>query len=313
MYFSPHESILNALKVKLIGGILGPLLFFLILFMEDIGGLSAAGQATLACTAWVAIWWMTETIDIAATALLPLVLFPLSGAASMEITSEAYGHPYIFLFVGGFIIAKAIEKWNLHKRIALSIIKMIGTNISNIVLGFMVATAFLSMWISNTATSVMMLPIGLAVVNQIENSGHLSGNQNKMLGKALMIAIAYSASIGGIATLIGTPPNLVLAGILEETFKVEISFQKWLSIGLPFSVLLLFVCWQYLVRFAFPLRGLSLPNNKETIRLELSALGRISYEEKAVAIVFGLTAFFWVTKSFILEHIYPKLTIPSLL
>jgi solute carrier family 13 (sodium-dependent dicarboxylate transporter), member 2/3/5 len=295
------------LKVKLIGGILGPLLFFLILFMDDLGGLSPAGQATLACTVWVAIWWMTETIDIAATALLPLLLFPLSGAASMEITSEAYGHPYIFLFVGGFIIAKAIEKWNLHKRIALSIIQMIGTNISNIVLGFMVATAFLSMWISNTATSVMMLPIGLAVVHQIENSGHLSVKQNKMLGKALMIAIAYSASIGGIATLIGTPPNLVLAGILEETFKVEISFQKWLSIGLPFSVLLLFVCWQYLVRYAFPLRGLSLPNNKETIHAELTALGRISYEEKAVAMVFGVTAFFWVTKSFILEHIFSEI------
>lgn len=295
------------MKLKTLGLLLGPILFFLILFVDAPTGMSAEARAVLASTVWVAIWWMTEAIPIAATALLPIILFPLTGAADMETTTGAYGHPYIFLFVGGFIIAKAIEQWNLHKRIALNIIHLIGSNISFIILGFMVATAFLSMWISNTATSVMMLPIGLAVIQQVEKSDQLTESQRTLFGKALMIAIAYSASIGGMATLIGTPPNLVFAGIMKETFQVEITFEKWLGIGLPFSILMLFICWKYLTRMAFPLKNLKLPGGKESIVRQMKALGRISYEEKMVAAVFGLTAFAWVTKSFLLGKIFPPI------
>ncbi len=295
------------MKLKTVGLLLGPILFFLILFVDAPAGMGEEARAVLACTVWVAVWWMTEAIPIAATALLPIILFPLTGAATMETTTSAYGHPYIFLFVGGFIIAKAIEQWDLHKRIALNIIHLIGSNISFIVLGFMVATSFLSMWISNTATSVMMLPIGLAVIQQIERSDQLSESQRKLFGKALMIAIAYSASIGGMATLIGTPPNLVFAGIMKETFQVEITFEKWLGIGLPFSILMLFICWKYLTRIAFPLKNLRLPGGKASILQQLKTLGRISYEEKMVAVVFGLTAFAWVTKSILLGKIFPAI------
>ncbi|MCG2462260.1 DASS family sodium-coupled anion symporter [Flavobacteriaceae bacterium F89] len=295
------------MKIKTVGLFLGPILFFLILFVDAPKGMGEEAQAVLACTVWVALWWMTEALPIAATALLPIILFPLTGAASMETTTAAYGHPYIFLFVGGFIIAKAIEQWNLHKRIALNIIQLIGSNIGFIILGFMVATAFLSMWISNTATSVMMLPIGLAVIQQVGNSDQLTKSQRILFGKALMIAIAYSASIGGMATLIGTPPNLVFAGIMKETFQVEITFEKWLGIGLPFSILMLFICWKYLTRIAFPLKNLKLPGGKASIVQQLKALGSISYEEKMVAVVFGLTAIAWVTKSFLLGIIFPAI------
>jgi len=294
------------MKTKIIGLLLGPLLFLILLLMDSPEGMDKEAQAALACTAWVAVWWMTEAIPIAATALIPIILFPLTGAATVEETTAAYGHPFIFLFVGGFILAKAIEQWNLHKRIALNIIHLIGSNISLIILGFMVATAFLSMWISNTATSVMMLPIGLAVIQQVERSEGLA-DQRIVFGKALMIAIAYSASIGGIATLIGTPPNLVLAGIMEETFQIEISFEKWMVIGLPFSIVMLFICWKYLTLVAFPLRTMKLPGGKGAIAEQLAKLGKISYEEKMVAVVFGLTAFAWVTRSFLLSKILPEI------
>ncbi len=295
------------MNTKKIGLLLGPLSFILILFFLHPEGMTPEAKAVLACTFWVAIWWMTEAMPIEATALIPIVIFPLSGAASIRDTSEAYGHPYIFLFVGGFIIAKAIEQWDLHKRIALNIIKLIGSNISLIILGFMVATAFLSMWISNTATSVMMLPIGLAVINQVENSDEISKVHQQMFGKALMISIAYAASIGGIATLIGTPPNLVLAGIMEEVFQIEITFEQWLAIGLPFSIVMLIACWKYLTAIAYPMHKLQLPGGKKVIQDQLKALGKISYEEKMVSVVFGLTAFAWVTKSILLEKLFPEI------
>lgn len=262
-------------------------------------------QATLASTLWVAIWWITEAMPISVTALLPILLFPLSGAMEIGETTSAYGHPFIFLFLGGFIIGKALERWDLHRRIALTIIYWIGSDVRKIILGFMVATAFLSMWISNTATSVMMLPIGLAVASKIDEDSTISVEASSRFGKGLMLAIAYSASIGGIATLIGTPPNLVLAGVMEEMFDIEISFQQWLMIGLPFSIIMLYICWQYLTRFAFPVKGMKMPGGKLAVKTQLQALGKITYEEKAVGVVFASTAIAWVTKSFLLEPFIP--------
>jgi len=294
-------------KTKLLGLVLGPVSFFLILFFFQPEGLSEQANAVLAATIWIAIWWITEAIPIAVTALLPLVLFPLSGGLDLSATSGSFGHKYVFLYMGGFIIAIAIEKWNLHRRIALNIISLIGSDVRKIILGFMVATAFLSMWISNTATSVMMLPIGLAIIKQLQDNPDTIEDENQTFGKALMLAIAYSASIGGLATLIGTPPNLVLAGVVLDTYGYEITFMQWFVFGLPISVILIFICWKYLTKYAFTFKQKSFPGGKEEIKRLLSKLGKISYEEKVVAFVFALTAFCWITRSFLLQKILPGL------
>ena len=290
---------------KQIGLFSGPLAFILTLWLVHPEGLGEEARAILACTLWIAIWWITEAIPIAVTSLLPLILFPLTGGLDIKSTSASFGHKYIFLYAGGFIIAIAIERWNLHKRIALNIINAIGTNIPYISLGFMVATAFLSMWISNTATAVMMLPIGAAIITQLNNNPESDKNDSLIFGKALMLSIAYSASIGGIATLVGTPPNLVLAGVVSEIYSVEISFSQWMAFGLPISVLLLFICWQYLVKFSFKLGGKKFPGGREEIKQQLEGLGGISFEEKLVLTVFGLTAFAWISRSFLLSKIIP--------
>ena len=294
-------------KTKLLGLVLGPLSFILILFFFHPVGLSEQANAVLASTVWIAIWWITEAIPIAVTALLPLVLFPLSGGLELSATSGSFGHKYVFLYMGGFIIAIAIEKWNLHRRIALNIINFIGSDVRKIILGFMVATAFLSMWISNTATAVMMLPIGLAIIKQLEDNPDTVEDENKTFGKALMLAIAYSASIGGVATLIGTPPNLVLAGVVFDTYGYEITFMQWFAFGLPISIILIFICWKYLTKYAFQFKQKSFPGGKQEIQRLLSNLGKISYEEKVVAFVFALTAFCWITRSILLQKILPGL------
>ena len=294
-------------SVKRLGFVLGPIVFILILLFFNPDGLSSAGIAVLASTAWIAIWWITEAIPIAVTSLLPIVLFPLSGALDLSTTTASFGHKYIFLYIGGFIIAIAIEKWNLHRRIALNIINLIGSDIKKIILGFMIATAFLSMWISNTATAVMMLPIGIAIISQLKDNPNTIENETNLFGKALMLTIAYSASIGGMATLIGTPPNLVLAGVVSNIYDYEITFLQWFIFGFPISVVLLFICWKYLTRYAFNFEQKKFPGGKTEIKRLLASLGKISYEEKMVAIVFGTTAFFWITRSFLFAKIMPAL------
>ena len=293
------------LNSKRIGLVLGPVLFLLVMFGFHPEGMSPEAHAVFACTLWVAAWWITEAIPIAMTSLLPIVLFPLTGAMELSETTASFGHKYIFLYIGGFILAIAIERWNLHKRIALNIINIIGTNVKSIILGFMIATAFLSMWISNTATSVMMLPIGMAIIAQLADNPATIEDENRTFGKALMLAIAYSASIGGVATLIGTPPNLVLAGIVQEIYGVEITFSKWIVFGLPISVTLLFISWKYLTSFAFQFHQRSFPGGREEIKTQLGSLGKISYEEKLILVVFMATAFAWITRSFFLSHFLP--------
>ncbi|MFW2375156.1 MAG: SLC13 family permease [Cellulophaga baltica] len=290
-----------------IGLVLGPLVFSIILFFLKVEGLDYKAKAILASVAWIAIWWITEAISIAVTALLPIVLFPLSGGLALSQTTASYGHKYIFLYVGGFILAIAIEKCNLHKRIALSIIKIVGTNITNIILGFMIATALLSMWISNTAATVMILPMGMAIVSQLRDNPHTIKNENILFGKALMLAIAYSASIGGIATLIGTPTNLVLAGVVQTTFGVEITFYQWFVFGFPIALILLFLCWKYLTKFAFKFQQKEFPGGRAEINAQFKALGKMSYDEKMVLAVFLCTAFAWITRSFLLQKIIPQI------
>lgn len=292
---------------KKIGLILGPLTFFVFLIFGQFEGLSNSGQSVLASTLWIAIWWVTEAIPIAATALLPIILFPLSQGMELPTTTESYGHKYVFLYLGGFLIAIGIEKWNLHKRIAINIISFIGTDVRKVILGFMIATAFLSMWISNTATSVMMLPIGVAIIKQLKDNPASLENENTIFGKALMLGIAYSASIGGIATLIGTPPNLVMAGVISEIYNYEITFFKWFIFGFPISIILLFFCWYYITRVAYVFNQREFPGGRSEVNRLKTDLGPISYEEKIIAIIFALAGFCWITRSFLLQSILPVL------
>ena len=298
---------------QLIGLIAGPLLFFLILFFFNPEGLSPEARAILAGTVWMAAWWITEAVPIPVTSLLPLVLFPLAGGLDVKSTASAYGDENIFLFMGGFMIALAMEKWNLHRRIALTIISAIGTNINRIVLGFMVATGFLSMWISNTATAMMMVPIGLAITYQVadalKNDPSVDTSQENFgFGKALMLGIAYSASVGGIATLIGTPPNTALAAAMEKMYGIEISFGQWMLFGTPFAWLFILLIWLYLVKIAFPQKIKELPGGREMILAEKEKLGSASTEEKLVFTVFVLAALSWITRSFFLQNFLPGIS-----
>ncbi len=295
------------LNLKSVILLLGPASFILLQFIGNPDTMPEPAFDVLCVTIWMALWWVTEIVPIAVTALLPILLFPLTGALDIGATTAAYGDKYVFLYLGGFLLAIAIEKWNLHRRIALTIIKIIGTHINYIILGFMVATAFLSMWISNTATSVMMLPIGVAIISQLKDNPETIEKENLLFGKVLMLSIAYSASIGGMATLIGTPPNLVFAGIVQEIYGIEISFLQWSMLGLPISILLLFICWKYLTTFAFNFEKKDFPGGKTEILVQLEALGKMGKQEKTVLIVFALTAFCWISRSFLLSPFLPFL------
>jgi sodium-dependent dicarboxylate transporter 2/3/5 len=290
---------------KRIGFVLGPLLFVLIHLFFEGEGLSDEGRDMLAATVWIGVWWVLEVLPIAVTALLPIMLFPLLGAIGLGETTASYGHKFVFLYLGGFILAVAMERWNLHKRIALHIIRAIGTNMYTIVLGFMVATAFLSMWISNTATTVMVLPMAISIVKQLKDNPDTPENENMIFSKLLMLAIAYSASIGGMATLIGTPPNLVFAGFVEKTYGMSIGFWQWMKFGLPVATVLLILAWLYLTRVAYPLKQDRFPGGLKEINRLLKELGPMQREEKTVLGVFVLTAFCWLSRSFLLQPFIP--------
>jgi sodium-dependent dicarboxylate transporter 2/3/5 len=292
---------------KKIGLYSGPTLFFLILLFFNPPGLNASSKGVLASTLWIAIWWITEVLPISMTALLPLILFPLTGGMELADTTASYGHKLVFLTMGGFMIAIAIEKWNLHKRIALNTIYLIGTDIRKIILGFMLATAFLSMWISNTATSVMMLPIGIVIIKHLKDNSKGIGDESNTFAKALMLSIAYSASIGGVSTLIGTPTNMVMAGAISQIYGYEISFIDWFIFGFPLSILLLFFSWFYLTRIAFSFKEISFPGGREEISELRRALGSFTYEQKVVSIVFIAAAICWITKNFLLKSISPNI------
>ena len=286
--------------------LLGPLLFSIILILDAPNGMSNEGFRLLGIIIWMAVWWISEVVPIAVTSLLPIILFPSLNILNIQETGANYGHKYIFLFIGGFILANAIQKWNLHKRIALNIILKIGGSTDKIILGFMLATGFLSMWISNTATTVMMLPIALSVINQLKDHPETLENENKVFGKALMLGVAYSASAGGIATLIGTPPNLIFAGFVQENFNIEISFFQWMKIGFPVSIILMLFIWWFLTKYAFKLNKTGFPGGKEEIKKILSKMGKINNEEKKILIVFTLTILSWIFRKNTINLIIPN-------
>ena len=297
---------------QLMGLFLGPLLFVLTLLFFNPDGLPPEAKAILASTIWIATWWITEAIPIPATSLMPIILFPMTNGLDVSATTSAYGNDTIFGFMGGFLIALTMEKWNLHKRLALSIISVIGTNTERIILGFMVATGFLSMWISNTATAMMMVPIGLAIIYQVsealkDDASIDTSKENFGFGKALMLGIAYSASLGGIATLIGTPPNTLLAGAVNEIYGIEITFAQWMLFGVPLAWIFILIAWVYLVKIAYPQKLKHLPGGSEVIRQQKTDLGIASFEERAVFVVFIAAALAWISRSFVLDAFAPNL------
>ncbi|NKE34881.1 SLC13/DASS family transporter [Natronococcus sp. JC468] len=285
------------------GFVLGPVLFAAIFLSPTPEGLTPEGQAVAAVTAWVAVWWMSEAIPIPATSLLPIVLFPLTGALPVADTTPSYASPLIFLFMGGFFLAMAMQRWGLHRRIALRTIKAVGTEPSRLILGFMLATAFLSMWVSNSATVMMMVPIALAVIYQtadlIDETGLDidTGEGEFSFGVALMLCIAYGASVGGVATLIGTPPNILFAGQAGELFGTTIGFAEWMLYGVPISIVGLVAVYVYVTRVAISPQFDELPIGADTIDRELERLGPTSTQERMVLVVFVGMALSWIGAS----------------
>lgn len=271
----------------------------LVMSMVQGGGLEKPGWLTIGVALWMVIWWVTEVAPIAVTSLLPIVLFPAMDILDMSQATAPYGHRFVFLFLGGFVIALALEKWDLHKRIALRIIGWTGSGQRSMILGFMLASAFLSMWISNTATTLMMLPIASSVIFILEKNTSLNEKELKRLGMVCMLSIAYAANIGGIATLVGTPPNAAMAGILSEQQGVEITFAEWFKFGLPFSVIMLILSYFLLVRVIHPISNQVSEEGKQVIELEAKKLGAWSSGQFRVMMIFVLTALLWISRSFI--------------
>ncbi len=292
----PHSD--NAATYGLrqrIGLVLGPVLFLVMLLLPGPEGLSVEGWHTAAVAMLMAVWWISEALPIPATSLVPLVLFPLIGAGTIIETAAPYAAPLIFLFLGGFLIATAMQRWGLHKRIALRIIRLVGTGPRALVAGFMLASAFLSMWVSNTATAMMMLPIGLSVV-QLAEEAETGTTAHRHFALALLLGIAYGCNIGGMGTLIGTPPNALMAGFIEEAYGQTISFVSWLGVGLPLVVVGLPLTFLMLTRVVFPLRMASLPGGDALIDKVWKGLGRMKRGEQWVALVFALTALLWIVR-----------------
>lgn len=283
-------------RIQKLGFVLGLLAFFLILFLLDLDASNAKVTKVAAVAVLMAIWWITEAIPLAATSLVPLVLFPLLGVLSGADISASYINSVIFLFIGGFMLAIAMENWGLHKRIALKIISLFGGTANSILFGFMFSATFLSMWISNTATAVMMLPIALAVINKIENQ--FGKEESSNFSKSVLLGIAYSCSIGGIATLIGTPPNLALVRIHKITFPdaPQISFGDWMLLSFPITVLLLILTAILLSKFMFRSKN-KIEVSKDFIKQEYKALGKFSYSEKVITIIFALTSLLWIFRT----------------
>lgn len=286
-------------RARRCGLVLGAIAFVAVLLVPPPAGLPPTAWRTVACAVLMAIWWTTEAIPIAATALLPLVLFPAFGVLEMQDAAAPYANEIVFLAVGGFMLALALERCGLHRRIAFAIVAAVGTRPRRLVLGFMLASAFLSMWISNTATTAMMYPIAMAIAVVFQRRDERPSPEDRGshdLGICLMLGIAYAASIGGVTTLIGTPPNAVLAAAASQMLGVRIGFAEWMAVGVPLAAVFLPIGWLLLVRWLHPLGALR-GDAGEALATERSALGPMSRAERLVAVVFVLTALAWVLRA----------------
>jgi sodium-dependent dicarboxylate transporter 2/3/5 len=247
------------------------------------------------------IWWITEAVPISVTALVPIVLFPLLGVQAIAATTAPYANPLIFLFLGGFILAIAMEKWDLHRRVALVIVSRVGVAPKSIILGFIVAAAFLSMWVSNTATAIMMLPIALSILALIDRGAENSESSDLKSTKektnfelALILSIAYACNIGGMGTLIGTPPNALLAAFMLENYGIEVGFLEWMKVGVPLLLVSIPLLYFVLTRWIYPIRITEIPGGKGLIARELDQLGKMTNQEKKVGILFVSAALLWM-------------------
>lgn len=285
-------------KYKIEAALVAGLLLCLFFFFVNPLGLDPKAKLVLAIAILMISWWVLDAMPLAVVALLPLVIYPLLNINSIKETSKAYSDSIIYLFMGGFFLGMAIEKWNLHKRIALGIIKFTGTNGNNIILGFILATGFLSMWLSNTATTMMMYPIGASVIHVI--SKHANPNANiKNFSLTLMLSLAYASNFGGIATIIGTPPNVAYVRHLNEHYKHGIDFVNWLMLCMPLAIILLLALYLVMVKWLYPNHLAHSIDGKNFIDGELKTLGKFSRQEKRVLIVFCSTAFLWISKDII--------------
>lgn len=281
--------------VKQAGFIAGPLAFILITTLVGPDFISPSAGKVLAVATWMIIWWISEAAPVSITALLPLIIFPFLGIMKMSEAAAPYANPIIFLFMGGFMIALALEKHRLHERIALNLVRVTGTSGNGIILGFTIATGFISMWISNTATAMMMLPIAISVINLLRRTTSETitlGERN--FGIVLMLVIAYAANIGGVATIIGTPPNVVFIGLLDQFSHTKISFGKWMLVGLPLSIAVMGLGYVALTRFLFPNKLQQISGADALIKNRLTDLGPMRTEEKLVLAIFTLTSLSWI-------------------
>jgi len=304
----PEPSSARTLRHR-IGLVLGVALFSLLLLLPTPSGMTPEAQRVAAVAVLMATWWISEAIAIALTSLLPLALFPALGIMASDRVAPYYTDHTIFLYFGGFIVALTIQKWNLHKRIALYTISLIGTDPARLMLGFMIATAFLSMWMSNTACAMMMFPIGMAVVLQLAGQSAPGGSGDSALdervtknfGSVLMLAIAYAASLGGVGTLIGTPPNLIFAGAVRNLFPQapEIGFLDWMMLGVPVVMVYLPIMWLYLCRFGagIPLKQIRFRGGQTVIAEELRKLGAMCWQEKYILAVWSAMALLWIFRA----------------
>jgi solute carrier family 13 (sodium-dependent dicarboxylate transporter), member 2/3/5 len=287
--------------IKRIGLPAGPALFLIFYLIPAPESLDPNAWKVISLAAWMVVWWISEAMPLTVTALLPMIGFPLMGIFPMAKATAPYANPIVFLFMGGFLIALAMEKRKLHTRIALNLIRLTGTHPNGIIMGFMVATGFLSMWISNTATAVMMLPIALSVIRLMEEGNQEMGEMNSKsfsnFSLALMLGIAYSANIGGTATIIGTPPNVVLVGYMEQFYGFTLDFSKYLMVGLPSAIVMMGITYWVLTHWLFPNGNEGKVGSGTIVNEQLVRLGKISRAEKIVALVFVCTALAWILRA----------------
>ncbi|MCH9696427.1 MAG: DASS family sodium-coupled anion symporter [Gammaproteobacteria bacterium] len=278
-----------------IGVVLGPALFLLMIISGAPDGLTVAGWSTASVGVWMAVWWATEAVPIAITALLPLVAFPMLGIASIQDTSAPYANKVIYLFLGGFIVAFAMQRWNLHRRIALTVLQYAGGNGRSLVGGFMLSSALLSMWVMNTSTTMMLLPIAVSIITVIHNTvTEMDPKQKQDFQYSLLLGVAYGATIGGMATLVGTAPNAMFAAFMLDNYGEEIDFASWMMVGLPLSAMMLPLAWLALTRWVFKVDFITSGEGRAALRNMKREMGSITVPEKRVAVIFLLMALTWI-------------------
>ena len=291
----------NLSLAKTLGLWLGPILFMAMLLMgQSQQAMPVDAWLVAAVGLWMAVWWSTEAVPVAATAFIPLILFPVLQVTPVKTVAQSYAHPTIFLFLGAFILALAVEKWSLHRRIALTVLSRTGTDGRKLILGFMIAASLLSMWMTNTSTAMMLLPIAASVAAMVaEKASGTSAESKRTFQVALLLSLAYATTIGGMATIIGTPPNVLLAGFIEETYGLQIAFLDWMLIGLPLALVLLPLGWVVLTRIAFTVDIAESKEASDVIADMRRQLGVMHASERRVGLLFLVVVFCWMTRSWL--------------